>query len=603
MGQRVPVSHSCTPLPPELHAKPFHTSKVSCVLMDSFNSFVFGDFEVPPLQIPASTPKKTEALLPDDSIRLSTLSNEDPVDEPSLRDAKQQHAVQSASSLNPSGHDHGILTGQADVLKEGSLKSHATAEAPKSDDYSPRTDSSMGPVLDSWSHRRVRRTITRQTSSAAVPMRKASANKVQPVTPDEHGEGVFYTPIDTGRQEPSDMTTGPITARNFQDFIAGQACSTQEKLSRSSDALPTDSSNKSQRIPSRSLVGPPRRLPSNMYRPRQIPRSSSPQLIETAGTSVPDSEVSAARQPRNESSQNGKVNIRDSSRVRSVPVDFIASGELCDVCQKCGPERFHCNVCNFVFCDPCWEQQFPHRVKTTVPGSLPHERTDIHIAKKISIVLNSQLKEAQQEKLHMDDVDTTWFGVVREGHERPLFQDYGRYANLVAGIKNLHLGSISTLSSISDCNEALYPSLVSFVGQTGAGKSSLIKLLIDLKSDEDETFETPVVGAAGRDVATSEDVHLYLDPESSESQAPLLFADCEGLEGGERDPVGAKLKRKMAASQNNGPGSRRKPTSERELVWANSPRKQSRDFAVAHLYPRLLYTFSDVIVFVLKNPR
>ena len=112
-----------------------------------------------------------------------------------------------------------------------------------------------------------------------------------------------------------------------------------------------------------------------------------------------------------------------------------------------------------------------------------------------------------------------------------------------------------------------------------------------------------MVGAAGRDVATSEDVHLYLDPDSSESQVPLLFADCEGLEGGERDPVGAKLKRKLASSQNNASSSRRKPTSERELVWADTPKKQSRDFAVAHLYPRLLYTFSDVIVFVLKNPR
>ena len=207
--------------------------------------------------------------------------------------------------------------------------------------------------------------------------------------------------------------------------------------------------------------------------------------------------------------------------------------------------------------------------------------------------------------MHMDDIDTTWFGVVREGHERPMFQDYGRYATIVAGVKNLRLEATPSLSPTSDGDEALYPSLISFVGQTGAGKSSLIKLLIDLKSEECESFETPVVGAVGRDVATSEDVHLYLDPDSSESQAPLLFADCEGLEGGERDPVAAKLKRKMASSQsqNNAAGGNRKPTSERELVWADTPKKQSRDFAVAHLYPRLLYTFSDVIVFVLKNPR
>ena len=340
------------------------------------------------------------------------------------------------------------------------------------------------------------------------------------------------------------------------------------------------------------------RASSSRYRQ---PRTTSPPPMDSGGMFTQERSTPDSRQSRKDEPEGTQVKIRDGSRARNTPADFV-SGELCDDCQTCGHRRFYCNVCSFVFCDPCWERQFPHRMRP-VPGALPHERTDHHIAKKIGNVLAPQLKEEQREKLHMDDIDTTWFGVVREGHERPLLQDYGRYATLIAGVKDLRLGAISSLSTGSDYGEALYPSLVSFVGQTGAGKSSLIKLLIDLKSDENETFETPVVGAAGRDVATSEDVHLYLDPDSSESQAPLLFADCEGLEGGERDPVGAKLKRKLASSQNNAASSRRKPTSERELVWADTPKKQSRDFAVAHLYPRLLYTFSDVIVFVLKNPR
>lgn len=306
---------------------------------------------------------------------------------------------------------------------------------------------------------------------------------------------------------------------------------------------------------------------------------------------------------RRNSPERATVSIRDNSRARAAPPSFV-SGELCDYCQTCGHERYHCNVCMYVFCNPCWELQFVHRVARSASGMLPHERTDPHVAKKIGNILNSQLKEEQREKLHRDDIDTTWFGVVREGQERPLFQDYGRYASLVADVKNSRIRTVTDLSSPLDFGgETLYPSLVSFVGQTGADKSSLIKLLIDLKSDEDEYFDTPVVGAAGHDIATSEDVHLYMDPDSFESQAPLLFADCEGLEGGERDPIGAKLKRKAAASLDNTPAGRRKPTSERELVWADTPRKQSRNFAVAHLYPRLLYTFSDVIVFVLKNPR
>lgn len=43
--------------------------------------------------------------------------------------------------------------------------------------------------------------------------------------------------------------------------------------------------------------------------------------------------------------------------------------------------------------------------------------------------------------------------------------------------------------------------------------------------------------------------------------------------------------------------------SERDIVWAVTPETKKREYAVTQLYPRLLYTFSDVVVFVLRNPR
>ncbi len=76
----------------------------------------------------------------------------------------------------------------------------------------------------------------------------------------------------------------------------------------------------------------------------------------------------------------------------------------------------------------------------------------------------------------------------------------------------------------------------------GAGKSSLMKMLVSLKEQRLSfnsalPFRSPVVGSVKNDKSpTSGDVHLYVDPETAYGPLPLLYADCEGLEGGETPP-------------------------------------------------------------------
>ena len=135
----------------------------------------------------------------------------------------------------------------------------------------------------------------------------------------------------------------------------------------------------------------------------------------------------------------------------------------------------------------------------------------------------------QQALLHDQDEDTSWFGTGKNMDTgETVFRDFGRYSRLVEELS---------------CRHRLkrFPGLVSFVGQTGGGKSSLIRLLIETIAPLDITPEVPVVGSAlHTDVPTSGDVHLYPDVNTFEGVHPIFYADCEGLDGGERQPMGAR---------------------------------------------------------------
>ena len=117
-------------------------------------------------------------------------------------------------------------------------------------------------------------------------------------------------------------------------------------------------------------------------------------------------------------------------------------------------------------------------------------------------------------------------------------------------------------------------------------------------------FRSPVVGSQKNDKSpTSGDVHLYIDPETAYGPLPLLYADCEGLDGGETAPR-ATILRETMRDHNKIQKGRIFGSRPRELTAAKTNvEAKNREWAVRKVYPRLLYTFSDVVVFVLLNPR
>ncbi|TVY16534.1 Phospholipase A I [Lachnellula arida] len=282
-----------------------------------------------------------------------------------------------------------------------------------------------------------------------------------------------------------------------------------------------------------------------------------------------------------------------------------AGSNYCIQCEDHNLTLYYCNLCDVTYCGKCWDKIGPHRKGKRGPGGIPHEKTDQTVADKLRAAFEASPDDQEQEAMFQADENTAWFGVVKDESSDLIFHDYGRYADIIA--------EISKTRGLRHNNR--FPGLVCFVGETGAGKSSLIKVLIELSEAESDTHhQTPVVGSIRhQDVPTSGDVHLYTDPKTYLSDNPILYADCEGLAGGEREPKGARsrlIKHMNGESRTN---QRTKSfqrsqrnlqhSSEREITWATTSERQTREFAVTQLYPRLLYTFSDVVVFALKNPR
>ena len=131
-------------------------------------------------------------------------------------------------------------------------------------------------------------------------------------------------------------------------------------------------------------------------------------------------------------------------------------------------------------------------------------------------------------------------------------------------------------------------------------------------------FPSPVVGSVDDNIPVSANVHLYADPHTISTGTPVLYADCEGLEGGEGAPKAEAFKSQERSLEKFSPRFfpselstskrerlyRKGKGAPRKIAWALGDKEKSkREYAVTELYPRVLYTFSDVVVFVLRNPK
>ncbi|QDS72494.1 hypothetical protein FKW77_010061 [Venturia effusa] len=308
---------------------------------------------------------------------------------------------------------------------------------------------------------------------------------------------------------------------------------------------------------------------------------------------------------------------------------------ICRVCQHNGDPAtlLICTGCGRggIYHTDCWDRWPDHHSAGDTFSWAACEKVKMSHYAWISWLLNSKVPAAKQKSLHRKDLWTTWFGVPYH-QDAPLLHTYPRLQNLLQN------------GDLPDCPTSQLPSLVSFFGDTGGGKSTLIMSLIKNTGEAGREFETPVPGnQADLEKSTSGDVHMYADPLTISAKVPIFYVDCEGRRGSSRsvasqlasprrtdtspfkrktlrirNPDGAKA-RPSTKSYEQEVGEHQKTASQRlHMQWAKvvypppsagpylepAPphiHHESTKLVVGELYPRLLYTFSDVVCFITNN--
>ena len=129
----------------------------------------------------------------------------------------------------------------------------------------------------------------------------------------------------------------------------------------------------------------------------------------------------------------------------------------CEGCNRNDIKAWFCAACGTTLCDRCWDTQIAHRSGRTGLNGLLHEKSDVGIAKWLKGLFNPTSDPREQQQLHQEDLDTIWFGLIRDISNQPGLQEYGRYTKLMQ-------------SSFTGEWQERWPHIVSFIGQTGSSR-------------------------------------------------------------------------------------------------------------------------------------
>ena len=167
-----------------------------------------------------------------------------------------------------------------------------------------------------------------------------------------------------------------------------------------------------------------------------------------------------------------------------------------------------CRDCNRCFHQRCWTKYEEHTPDTS--GGEPcqaYSRLDVHLWMKY--LHNTQRDEKRLlQQLHQDRPHR-WIGIANKiDSERKLL---------------IYAALTKQFTSIDSLLTKKFPRLISFIGDTGKGKSLIIQNLIrNTVYSKAKHFDTPIVGSSTK--STSGGIHVYCDPETFQQKRPIVYA-------------------------------------------------------------------------------
>jgi len=197
----------------------------------------------------------------------------------------------------------------------------------------------------------------------------------------------------------------------------------------------------------------------------------------------------------------------------------------CRRCHKTGPsilELVFCRGCRHSFHDDCWNDYEDHVLTEWRPEPCSgFTRLDLHVW--VSHLHTSQDEEIDLLQDLVSDRYHRWIGTPEVLSEEALDLEQPElvlYPTLASQFNEFH----NVRSATEDRTpRTQYPRLVAFFGDTGMGKSTIIKNLIRHLTSS-KVFDVPIVGSrAEAQNSTSAGVHIYMDPDTFRHERPIIY--------------------------------------------------------------------------------